>query len=138
MPNDPIQINPVDLEPDVALGVNLPMDAANGAGLNPTYYTKDQIKANITSLFTTMIGERVMQPLFGTYLFNLLFEQSNSQLKEKQLTSECKRALKVWIPQVSLTNISFPEVVDNKKVIIRLEYIIPNYNIQDEVTLEVQ
>ena len=57
---------------------------------------------------------------------------------EKQLTSEVKRALKVWIPQVSLTNISFPEVIDNKKVVIRLEYVIPGYDIQDEVTLEVQ
>jgi len=136
--NNPILINPIDLEPDVAIGINLPMDASNGAALQSTFYTKDQIKANIRSLFSTMIGERVMQPTFGTYLFNLLFEQVNTDLKEKQIRNEVDRAIQQWIPEVIVNEVSFPEVIDERKILIKLKYSIPQYNLEDELTLEAQ
>jgi phage baseplate assembly protein W len=136
--NNPILINPVDLQPDVAIGVNLPMDNSNGSALQSTYFTKDQIKANMRSLFSTMIGERVMQPTFGTYLYNLLFEQVNVDLKEKHIRDEVDRAVALWVPEVSINDVSFPEMKDDKKIKIRVEYHIPGYNIEDELTLEVQ
>ncbi len=135
--NNPILINPIDLQPDVALGVSLPMDNSNGAGLSSTYYTKDQIRSNILSLFSTMIGERVMQPTFGTYLYNLLFEQNNRELKDKRIKDEVDRALAIWIPQVQVMEVSFPQVTDEKTVRVKVSYRIPNYDIEDEVTLEV-
>tara|TARA_R110000851_G_scaffold37986_4_gene97767 strand:+ start:18486 stop:18902 length:417 start_codon:yes stop_codon:yes gene_type:complete len=138
MPNTPININPIDLQPDVAIGVALPMDSANGSGLQSTYFTKDQVKSNMRNLFSTMIGERVMQPTFGTFLYNLLFEQSTTGLKEKQIRQEVDRAVKTWIPQVEVTRVTFPEVIDNKYITISVEYIIPNYNLEDELTLEIQ
>ena len=113
------------------------MDASNGAALQSTYFTKDQIKANMRSLFSTMIGERVMQPTFGTYLYNLLFEQVNVDLKEKQIRDEVDRAVQLWVPEVNVTDVSFPEMTDEKKIKIRVEYNIPGYNIEDELTLEV-
>ena len=135
--NLPIQINPIDLEPDVALGVNLPMNADNGAGLSSTFYTKDQVKANMRSVLSTMIGERVMQPTFGTYLYNMLFEQVNADLKEKQIRNEIDRAIGLWVPRVSVEDVSFPQVVDDKFVRVTISYTIPNQNVQDELTLEV-
>ena len=116
MPNTPININPIDLQPDVAIGVALPMDSANGSGLQSTYFTKDQVKSNMRNLFSTMIGERVMQPTFGTFLYNLLFEQSTTGLKEKQIRQE----------------------VDNKYIKVMVKYTIPNFNLEDEITLEIQ
>mgnify|MGYP003680040670 CR=1 FL=1 len=136
--NTPININPIDLQPDIAIGVALPMDAANGSGLQSTYYTKDQVRSNMLNLFSTMIGERVMQPAFGTYLYNLLFEQNTTELKEKQIRQEVDRAVKAWIPQVKISMVSFPQVVDNKYIKVMVKYTIPNFNLEDEITLEIQ
>ncbi len=138
MPNTPININPLDLEPDIAIGINLPMDNFNGPGLQSTYFTKDQVKANILNLFSTMIGERVMQPAFGTYLYHLLFEQDTAHLKEKRIRDEVDRALGIWIPQVKVTSVSFPKITDENSISITVSYKIPNFNIEDELTLEVQ
>ena len=137
MPNDPIQINPVDLEDDVALGIMFPMNAPNGGGLNSTFYTKDQVKANMHLLFSTMIGERVMMPTFGTYLYNLLFEPSDTDLKEKQIRNEVDRAISTWIPIVEVVDVTFPEVVDEKFIRLSIFYRIPNFNIEDELVLQV-
>tara|TARA_B110000858_G_C17688599_1_gene420150 strand:- start:594 stop:1013 length:420 start_codon:yes stop_codon:yes gene_type:complete len=135
---NPIQINPVDLETDVALGVNLPMNAPNGAGLSSTYFTKDQLKANIRSVLTTMIGERVMQPEFGTRLYNFLFEPVTEDLKNKQIFDEVRRCIDLWVPGVSLTGVECPINLDEKTVIVKVYYTIPYYNVEDELTLEVQ
>lgn len=134
---DPININPLDFEENVALGVGLPMNASTGAGLSSTYYTKDQIKANMTSLFSTRIGERVMQPLFGTKLWEYLFEPSNADLKSKKIFNEVKRAISVWIPYVTLKKIDFPVNRDEKRITVKIYYTIPNYDIEDTIDLEV-
>ena len=136
--SDPIQINPLDLEPDVALGVNLPMDASNGSGLSSTYYTKDQIKANIRSVLTTMIGERVMQPTFGTRLYNFIFEPVTDDLKKKQIFNEVKRCIDLWVPGISLLTVDCPINTDEKRINVIVKYTIPYYNIEDEINLEVQ
>ena len=134
---NPIQINPIDLETDVALGLNLPMDASNGAGLSSTYYTKDQTKANLRSVLTTMIGERVMQPTFGTRLYNFIFEPVSEDLKQKQIFQEVKRCIDAWIPGVSLVAVEVPVDVNEKRIDVKVKYTIPYYNVEDELTLEV-
>ena len=116
MANDPININPVDLEADVALGVNLPFNQNSGGGFTSTYYTKDQIKANLMNLFLTMIGERVMQPEFGTRLWEYLFEPSTNDLKHVKIKNELKRAVNLWMPSITIDDITFPEEIGEHKV----------------------
>ena len=134
---DPIQINPIDLQPDVALGINLPIDAPNGPGMSSTYFTKDQVKANFRNVLSTMIGERVMQPEFGTYLYNYLFQPSNEALKDKQITAEVERCASVWVPQILVQDVSYPMNFDEKKITVKVKYTIPNYNVEDELEIEV-
>ena len=63
---------PIDLNARKAIGVSLPF---NGPGVfNSTYTTKDQTKSNLVNLLLTDIGERVMNPGFGTVLRKFLFE----------------------------------------------------------------
>ncbi len=138
MANDPIHINPIDLEPDVSLGINLPIDNSNGPGMDPTYYTKDQIKANMRSVFTTMIGERVMQPEFGTRLYEFLFRPIDEELKAEMITTEVERCIKDWVPGVIVTNVEFPLDPNENLIRVKISYVIPNYNIEDELALEVQ
>ncbi len=134
---DPININPIDLQPDVALGVDLPMDNAQGSTLASTYYTRDQVKANFRSVLSTMIGERIMQPTFGTYLYNFLFEPITEDLKHKQILEEIKRCASLWVPQISIESIEFPINVKEQTITVKVKYTIPQQNVEDDLTLEV-
>ena len=138
MADDPININPIDLEPDVALGVNLPFNTQVGGGFSSTYYTKDQIKANLMNLFLTIIGERVMQPDFGTRLWEYLFEPMNDDLKKVKIKNELKRATNLWMPMVQITEVQFPNDPNQHKVYVKVFYTIPHYNLRDELELEVK
>ena len=82
--------NPLDFEPDVAVGVLLPFNGdAPGRTFNQnyasgsvsgasvfaqSYSTEDQAISNLKNLLLTRKGERFMQPDFGTRIFDSLFE----------------------------------------------------------------
>jgi len=60
---NPQQINPVDLNPSVGVGVNLPF---NGPSVfTPNYLTSQSIKNNLINFFLTNPGERPLSPAFG-------------------------------------------------------------------------
>ena len=62
---------PIDSEARKAIGFSLPING--NAVFNPTYQTKDQIKANLINYLLTNRGERVFNPNFGADLRSLLF-----------------------------------------------------------------
>jgi hypothetical protein len=66
-------IEPIDLQPRVAIGISLPFNGSTG--FNSTYTTADQLKTNILSFLLTNRGERLFQPTFGASLRNFIFEQ---------------------------------------------------------------
>ena len=69
------QINPLDLNPSVGIGVALPF---NGPGVfNTNYTTQDQTKSNLINLVLTEPGERIYKPFFGVGLNNLLLNELN-------------------------------------------------------------
>ena len=72
-----IQVNPLDLQPNVAIGVSLPFNGPSGP-FNKTYSTKDQTKSNLINLLLTNKSERVFNPQFGCDLQKVLFEGINS------------------------------------------------------------
>ena len=136
--NQPIHINPVDLEPDIALGIDLPIDNSYGSSMSSTFFTKDQIKANMRSVFTTMIGERVMQPEFGTRLYEFLFRPIDEELKHEMISKEVERCINLWVPGVVITGLEFPIDPNENLIRVKISYVIPNYNIEDNLALEVQ
>ena len=62
---------PIDLQKSRAIGFGFPLNG--DAVFVPTYYTRDQIKANMVNYLLTNKGERVFNPNFGADLRNLLF-----------------------------------------------------------------
>ena len=74
-----IQVNPVDLERNVALGLDLPLTGEVGATFKQNYFTMDQAEANAKNLLLTEPGERVMLPEFGCGLKKAIFENLTSQ-----------------------------------------------------------
>ena len=67
-----------DLNPDVYIGLSLPLKNGNNQDFKMTKTSLEQAQHNIKNLLLTSVGERVAQPEFGSRLRELIFEQISS------------------------------------------------------------
>ena len=58
-----------------AYGITLPVKVGTNGFFEQGFTSYEQAKSNLRNLLSTRRGERVMQPLFGSGLHSLLFEQ---------------------------------------------------------------
>ena len=88
---------PVNETPDKAIGILLPFNNSSNARpdtlnyasgsisgkqlFGQSYSTEEQVISNLKNLLLTRKGERVMQPLFGTDIFDKLFENNTLDLR---------------------------------------------------------
>lgn len=100
----PIRINPLDLETDVAVGVDLPMIASTGTTFQLNYTTLDQASANARNLLLTDKGERVMLPEFGCDLRKSLFENITPGLLTK-MESKIRESFGYWLPYILINKL---------------------------------
>ena len=77
------KINPLDLQPRKAIGVNLPFTGK--AVFNSTFETKEALKANMINYFLTGKGEKYFDPAFGSELRFVVFDQLNSDTEDKKV-----------------------------------------------------
>jgi len=102
---------PIDNKKDVAVGLTLPFVNSNKGRFQQTFTTLEQAKHNLKNLFLTRKGERVMQPEFGTDLYNLLFEQIDDDLPSK-IQFSLEEAIGIWLPYLKLITLNV-EVEDD-------------------------
>jgi phage baseplate assembly protein W len=96
--------------PSIGLGISLPF---NVPGLfNTTYTTADQVKSNLKNLLLTRIGERFMQPTFGTRLLDVVFEPSDDEFKQ-QVDDAIRQPINYWLPYVQIETIETITYADN-------------------------
>ena len=98
----------LDIEPQkkVGIGITLPIQKGNDGYFNQTFNTSDAIKTNIKNLLLTKRGERVMQPNFGTTLWNILFENDTDDTPiSDKIEKSIESAIKFWLPFVSIEQI---------------------------------
>ena len=126
------KINPLDLQPRKAVGVNLPFSGK--AVFNSNYQTRDAIKTNLINYFLTSKGERFMNPTFGNGLQRLLFDQLTEE-KVRIIDSEIKRDIEFYFPKVEPTEISTIGIPDTNTVQFFLRYKVRDTNIEDEVII---
>lgn len=88
---------------DYAIGITLPIQIGNTA-FNQSFQTIDQVKTNIKSLLLTKRRERLMQPLLGSGLQELLFDFNDDNLADK-IEETIIGALEQWIPYVTVDTI---------------------------------
>lgn len=101
---------PMDLQPDVAVGVKLPFVSKTGKLFDLSYSTEEQAISNLKNLIFTRRGERVMQPLFGTTLQDSLFEQ-NDELLKTRIEDSLFEAIDFWLPYIEVTKLTVTPVV---------------------------
>jgi phage baseplate assembly protein W len=87
------------------IGITLPIEDGNSGYFAQSYDTLTQVKMNILNLLNTRPGERRFQPTFGSRLWNLVFEQNISTLKDQAIKTVTED-VSTWIPNVALTDIT--------------------------------
>lgn len=126
------KIDPLDLQPRKAVGVNLPFSAK--AVFNSTYTTKDALKSNIVNYFLTEKGERFFNPNFGAGLRALLFDQMTED-KGEEIKYRISQGIADWFPNVAVNDIKVGNSPDTNTTSIYLKYSVPQTNIQDELLI---
>jgi phage baseplate assembly protein W len=133
MPFNPQQINPLDLNPNVAVGVNLPF---NGPSVfTPNYLTAQAVKNNLINYFLTNPGEYPLNPTFGGGLRAFLFDQITEGTLiglESKITSNITSVF----PNITINSLEILQDPDNNTLTVQLKYSIANSNVNDTLTLQ--
>jgi len=129
-----IQVNPLDLQGNIVIGVSLPFSGPAGP-FNNTYSTADQIKSNLVNLLLTNKGERVMNPEFGADLSKALFE-----MEVEDTYSYIQELINVnveyFIPEVQIIEVQILPNEDNNSVSITIKYKLKLSGNSDEITVQ--
>ena len=114
-----IKINPIDFEPNVALGIDLPMIAGAGAAFKLNYMSIDQAVANAKNLILTDKGERIMLPEFGCNLKSILFDPIDESINEN-LEVIIKDSFDYWLPYIFINSLVVTNNADRNRINILL------------------
>ena len=129
------QINPLDFNSNVAIGIKLPITIDSSNYINLNYTTFDQVKTNLRNLLMTEPGERFMVPDFGCGLRRKLFEQNTPKLIE-DIRTTILNTVSTWMPFLQLNRIDV--TTDGEHQIgVRLQYQMKtNEDENDELILQ--
>ena len=127
----------LDLDPDVTIGLGLPMKHDDNNGFFPgTQTTLSQTGSNIRNLLLTNKGERVGQPTFGADLMKVLFEPMSDELisEVEQVIAE---AMAQWLPHVLVKKLEVnPNDIEPNQLDIDLQFALKmSPTVHDSITL---
>lgn len=128
------KINPLDLEKNVAIGIPFPLGGT--PIFTSTFTTQDQAMSNLKNLLLTRKGERPLQPLFGTDIPSLLFENITQALLD-ELKSGVARDIKFWLPYINMKEIVVENLADENRVNISFSFSIGETGANQIIILEV-
>jgi uncharacterized protein len=123
-----IQIDPINIDTDVAIGVPFPFNAEGV--FYSTYTTKEQVKSNLINVLLTEPGERLYNPRFGVGIRSLLFENNinTSNLKER-----INNQINVYVPEIDLLDIKADKSPDSHDLYVKIDYRMAINNEQDSI-----
>ena len=93
-----------DLNPDVFIGVSLPLDYGSQGFFNKTRTTLQQTRSNIKNLLLTIKGERLGNPTFGSDLMTVIFEQDDGTLGNR-IEEAIRASISEWLPYVNVKKV---------------------------------
>ena len=125
---------PVDTQAQKAVGVDLPFSAP--AVFKSNYFTRDAIKYNLINFYSTKRGERVMNPLFGSRLQNLVFNNI-TEITDDSIRVIITDETNNYFPFVTLADINIQKQEDNNQYIITITYQVANFGINDTITVTI-
>lgn len=126
------QINPLDLQPSVGVGVSLPF--TSDQVFTTTYTTRDAIKTNLINYFLTGRSERFFNPELGAGLRAVLFSQMTEDAQD-QVEFIVRTGLATWFPNIIVIELLTQSSPDTNTFTLFLKYSITNTNVQDELLI---
>jgi phage baseplate assembly protein W len=126
--------NPIDLKPNKAVGVMLPLGGSPIFKLS--YTTEEQAVSNLKNLLLTRKGERVFQPLFGSDIYSLLFENMDSEL-DSNIEESLSEDINFWLPYILLQKVEVNSEPDFNKVSIKVSFKVTEQGSNQTIILEV-
>ena len=127
------QIAPIDFQPSVAVGINLPFSGL--AVFESNYQTKDAIKNNLINFFLTNPGERPLNPLFGGGLRAFLFEQITEN-NLNFLREDLNQKLQIFFSNIEVKDLIISGQEDTNQITVTLKYNVLNTSITDTLEIE--
>lgn len=113
------KINPLDLNPNTGIGVDLNFQSPGV--FTTTYTTTQAVKNNLINYLLTEQGERYMNPTFGLGLQKYIFEQLN----DKTVTSieeDIQTQIQELFPTVTITSLTVSQDPDTNQIGISLGF----------------
>jgi phage baseplate assembly protein W len=97
-------VREIDKNDDIYVGVRFPLDHSQEGFFYKTKTILDQAKSNMRNLLLTSLGERVMQPEFGSTLMDVVFNQGPDV--ENDIDEAIREAVSNWLPYVIINEIN--------------------------------
>ena len=124
--------NPLDLKPNKAIGVQLPLGGDPLFKLS--YTTEEQALSNLKNLILTRKGERPFQPQFGSDVYSLLFEQISETLSS-DLEDSLRADIKFWLPYIIIDDVNVITLEDSNRVEISLKVRVTENGANTQITI---
>ena len=105
-----------DLNPNVYIGLKLPLENGNQGFFGRTQKAIEQTKYNIKNLLLTKKGERLGNPTFGSDLEKIIFEQEGDDLENK-VEETIRSSVSEWLPFVGIESIETNFSVNNRNMV---------------------
>jgi len=90
-----------NLNPDVSVGLSFPLGFVGSRFFNRTKTIEEQAQHNLRNLLLTNLGERPMQPEFGSRLLSVVFEFKDDALIEEVINE----AVEKWLPYLTINEV---------------------------------
>jgi len=138
------QYQPLDLEPDVGIGVALPFNNAAGGRtatqaystntggatvFSTTYTTEAQAMSNLQNLLLTRRGERLMLPTFGSpvheYVFGNITSDGGIAITPDEVSDiegDLTEVINFWLPYIILNEVTAEVYPDQNTVRISIVF----------------
>jgi phage baseplate assembly protein W len=126
------QINPLDLQPSVGVGVGLPF--TSNTVFTTTYTTQEAVKTNLINFFLTGESERFFNPTFGAGIRAVLFDQMTVDI-DGQIQGIIRSGLARWFPNVQINELRTQMQQDANTYVVYLRYSLKNTGIVDELLI---
>jgi phage baseplate assembly protein W len=121
------------------IGLSIPIKRGIIGYFDATYDSFSKVKMNILNLLKTKRGERRLNPLFGTKLAELVFEQNTDSIED--IASNIVRdEISRWIPDVSVTDVNVvtntkAEAKDTYRLYVKVTYKVNSTNQENTVDI---
>ena len=128
----PTYKSPLDLNPDITIGITFPL--MDDGQFIPSDTVKQQVKSNILNVLLTEPGERLFLPDFGVGLKGLLFENVTDT---QGLRDRMEDQLGEYVPEIQIMDLDVFFDRDKATLSVKLTYAIQFENQIDSIQVNI-